>query len=278
MAHDPKWVALQIVYGGALAEIERLFASGGYCFMPIKGAYLIRSGLAASIENRRMRDIDLLLPDDRYREACDWFESLSEVRICPRYWDFERPVAFEWNRHSIYVELHRLVNSPDRFLLSNLELFDRARIVSESCRFPDPVDALLIHICHKLLHVIDGFELQFYREIDLYARQEGFSWDVFWERAGKTGITAFIWLVVHKCNTLLDTGFQLPAAPTLYASMLGKLNLFMRCRSRAGRRLLYEIPFVRSVFGLARYNWIRRRELRREAGNCGTGATVYRRK
>ncbi|MBN1757878.1 MAG: nucleotidyltransferase family protein [Chitinispirillaceae bacterium] len=261
MSHDPKWVALQIVYGEALAEIERLFASRGYCFMPIKGAYLIRSGLATTIASRCMRDIDLLLPEDRYSEICDWFESLPDVRRCPQYWDFERPVAFDWNRHSIYVELHRLVNTPNRFLLPNRQLFTHGNVVSESCRFPDPVDALLIHICHKLLHVIDGFELQFYREIPLYVQQEDFCWEVFWDRAGKTEIPAFIWLVIHKCNLLLHTKYYLPAAPSVYASFLARFDLFMRCHSPVGRRILYEIPFVRSVVGLAKYNWVRRGEM-----------------
>lgn len=263
MSYNPKWVALQIVYREALTEIERLFLSRSYRFMPIKGAYLIRSGLAETIERRRMYDLDLLLPEEDFEEICRWFESLPQVCPCPGYWDFERPCIVTSGSRQIYVELHRLVNTPNRFVLPNEKLFGRGVPVTGNCVFPDPVDALLIHICHKLLHVIDGFEPQFYREVVLYARQKGFSWKLFWERAETTGILPFIWLVVHRCSTQLQTRFPLPPSPSVYAAFLGRFNLFMRCRSRMGRRLFFEVPFVRSVGGLLWYNVNARRNAKK---------------
>ena len=253
MSRIPRWIALQLIYGEALDAIERLFTSRGYRFMPVKGAYLIKSGLACSIADRRMRDIDLLVPEEQFEEICVWFTTLDGVEPQPGYWDFERPFLYRHAEYQVYVELHRLVNTPARFLLPNRDLFCRAVPKSESCVFPDPVDVLLIHICHKLLHVIDGFELQFYREIELFAQQYGFSWPEFWIRAERTGVMAFIWLVVQKSNTLLGTAFPLPDVPSWYAAILARLNLFMECRWTVGRRLFFEVPLVRNVLGLLRY-------------------------
>lgn len=255
-----RWTMLQMVYGKVLADLERTFASKGYRFMPIKGAYLIRTGLASRIADRKMRDIDLMVPEDQYSEIAEWFESFDNVTPLSNCWDFERRVTWNDGGRPVQVELHRLLNSPSRFYLSNTRLFRDGIQMSGSCIVPDPTDALLIHVCHKLLHIIDGFEEQFYREIDIYVQQDGFSWPLFWTRARETEIMAFIWLVLQKCNTLCGAGYTLPAAPSLYAGLLGRYDLFMRCRSSFGRRLFFEVPFVRDLLGLALYN-IKRRVL-----------------
>lgn len=246
------WKTKQIIYGQALLEIEELFKCRKLTFMPIKGAYLIMSGLAVSIPNRRIRDIDLLIPEEKFDETCDWFSALSNVSEHPNYWNFERSFLYNMENISVYCEFHRLINFPARFLLPNKTLFSHAVSKSASTFFPDPVDALLIHICHMLPHVVDGYSEQTFQEISILTSQSGFSWDKFWIRAETTGIISFIWLVIHKCNRFLFTSFPLPTPPSLYAALLGKFNLFMACKWPLGRRIFFEIPFVRDIIMLLR--------------------------
>jgi hypothetical protein len=130
-------------------------------------------------------------------------------------------------------------------------LFNRGVKNSNSCILPDPTDALLIHICHKLSHVINGIEEQFYREISLYVTQNGFSWKDFWGRAEKTGIMGFVWLVVERWKKTMNSDLVLPAAPSIYSWFLAYSNLFMRCKSSFARRVFFEVPFVRNVLMLA---------------------------
>ena len=258
MRRNKQWVALQIVYGAVIDEIEKLFTAQGYAFMPIKGAYLIRSGLSGQISERCMRDIDLLVPERQFQEICSWFEALENVapqKICA---EFERPSLYYFSGIPVCIELHRLINSSARFLLPNEVLFNRGVVGDTSCIFPDPVDALLIHICHKMIHVIDGFEDQFYWEIALLARQNGFSWKMFWSRVESTGIVGFIWCVLYKYEKLFNAKCQLPRTPSLYAFLLSRCGIFMRCKNASLRRLFFEVPFVRDLIGMVVYTRTRR--------------------
>ena len=247
------WILLQLIYGEVISDIERHFSIAGYRFMPIKGAYLIKTGLAVSIQNRKMVDIDLLIPQMQFTEICEWFALLPNVIPKENYWDFERSYVYTKFGNPVYLEFHRLINFPARFLLPNELLFKRGITVSEACILPDPTDALLIHICHKLAHVIDGFEEQFYREITMYAEQQGFSWEAFWKRAKETEIIGFIWLVIEKWKRIKSFDISLPPAPSLYSHFLATHNLFMRSRSSLARKIFFEVPFVRNIFELIRY-------------------------
>jgi hypothetical protein len=245
-----RWVALQMVYGAVIDEIDELFVAHGYKYMPIKGAYLIRSGLSIQIPERRMRDIDLLLPEKEFNDACDWFGRREGVTETPNYWNFERSFNVTHAGILVYVELHRMLNMPARFLLPTGKLFSHGKFAGKSCTLPDPVDALLIHICHAIAHVLDGFTPGFYQEIDLLSRQDGFLWELFWQRSKTTGIYDFIWLTVDKCNKLLGKSLPIPRASSIYAKMLSRCNLFMKCKSKILRRLCFEIPFVRNPWAL----------------------------
>ena len=253
MSQFPHWIALQFLFGGVLADVEELFSASGYCFMPIKGAYLIRSGLASSIAKRQMRDIDILIPEQKFREVCDWFSTVRHVKEKENYWAFEKSFLYSRKLRPVNIEFHRLVNFPARFLLPNEDLFSRGIQVSSSCVFPDPVDVLLIHVCHQLAHVISGFKDQFYSEIVLYSRQHGFSWPAFWKRAKDTGVLGFIWIVMEKCSRQKKLAIDLPPPPSLYTRFLSRYNFFMGGKNRLLHRLLFEMPFVRNPWGLMMY-------------------------
>jgi hypothetical protein len=255
MVSISQWVALQFIYGEMLDVIEDLFASRQYCFMPIKGAYLIRTRLTEKIADRKMVDIDILVPESQFDEVCVWFQTIEGVVPKDNYWNFERSFVYPCMGFPVHLEFHRLINFPARFLLSNELLFSRSVKVSCSCLLPDPIDALLIHICHKLAHVIDGFEDQFYNEIQLYASQEGFSWEVFWERAQATGIINFIWCVIDTFCKKTKVSVKMPSTSSLYCRFLSRLNLFMACRKPLLRKFFFEIPFNRNSFRLLWYKF-----------------------
>jgi hypothetical protein len=147
-----------------------------------------------------------------------------------------------------------LINFPARFLLKNEDLFKRGIKIDKSCIIPDPMDSLLIHICHKLAHVIDGFENQFYEEIGLYSSQSGFDWKIFWDRASTTGILSFIWLVLEKWKKgKKEDDFFLLKSPSFYATILSRTGLFMKGNHPMVRKIFFEVPFVRNIFQLTVY-------------------------
>lgn len=250
-----------MVYGAVIDEMDKQFTAHGYKYMPIKGAYLIRSGLSVQIPERRMQDIDLLLREEEFNEVCDWFGRREGVTEISNYWNFERSFNVMHLNASVYVELHRMLNMQARFLLPTQKLFLHGKSAGKSCVLPDPVDALLIHICHALAHVLDGFTLGFYQEIELLSRQDGFLWELFWQRSKTTEIYDFIWLTIDKCNKLLGTSLPLPPASSMYAKIISRRNVFMEYKSKVLRRLCFEIPFVRNLWLLLWhkvYNGIKR--------------------
>lgn len=255
MANISSWVALQFIYGEMLDVIEKLFASRQYCFMPIKGAYLIKAGLAENIAERKMVDIDILIPENQFEDVCAWFPTIEGVLLKDNYWNFERSFVYPCMGFPVHLEFHRLINFPARFLLPNKILFSRSVKVSDSCLLPDPIDALLIHICHKLAHVIDGFEEQFYSEISLYSSQIGFDWNAFWVRAEATGILNFIWCVMDKHCKREKIRIKIPSTRSLYCKFLSRFDWFMECRNPLVRKVFFEMPFTRYPLKLGWYKF-----------------------
>lgn len=259
--HISNWKICQVLYGIALEEIASLFVKHNLCFMPIKGAYLIMSGLASHISERKMVDIDLLIPEDRFSETCEWFGSLENVNLYPdTYGDFEVSFFYALGRRKIYVEFHRLINFSARFILPNKDIFMRGKKVEEGVIFPDITDVLLIHICHMLTNVIYGYNKLAFDEISIYHTQPDFSWQHFWMRAEATGIIAFITLIlqIYQKKHAVTIPF-LYRYKKLYVKFIVWSTLFITLKNRLFRRILLEIPFVRDAFWLFKYkvshNW-----------------------
>ncbi len=72
-----QWVLNQIFYEEALKEIDEHFQKMQMSYMPIKGAYLICTGLAEKMENRFISDIDILVREKDMAEVSDYFEAIN---------------------------------------------------------------------------------------------------------------------------------------------------------------------------------------------------------
>lgn len=266
-----EWKLTQVLFGQVLEEISSLFSSRSARFMPIKGAYLLLSDLAPALSERKMADIDLLLPEEEFDSTCTWFATLDNVSEAPNYWNFERSFLYTVGKNtSVYIEFHRIINFPARFILPPEELFRRAVKTNGPCVFPDATDALLIHVCHMLPHVVDGFSSQAMAEISSISSLQGFSWKEFWQRAATTGIFSFIWLVIstYRLDSSEQQTLQIPAVRSLYTRMLLRTGLFISLKNRAMRKILFELPFVRKPWWLLRYKLnIKGRSLREKSSN-----------
>ena len=58
---DTTWVFKQFIFEDVLRDLDDHFQHLKIDYMPIKGAYLICSGLAKQIKSRSMNDIDILV-------------------------------------------------------------------------------------------------------------------------------------------------------------------------------------------------------------------------
>ena len=246
------WKLLQLVTGEILKEFDLHFSNLNINYMPIKGAFLINSGLSEKIVCRRMDDIDILVLQKDFDRVCAYFSSLPQVVFVKHKWYFEQEFFYSWGNYKSYVEIHWLLNYPERFLLPTEDLFRRAKAFSNSPALrPSHEDSLLLLLCHAHVHI--GFELRetIREEIALLSGQEGFSWDKFWKYAHPTGIELFI--------KLLLSHFSMDAACN-HAAPKGKFIIFLlRPLLSAKRyahlpqlvkRLLFEIPFARKPWRL----------------------------
>lgn len=248
-----EWNGRQLVFGQALDEVEALFRGRGFTFMPIKGAYLLMTGIAASIPERIMQDIDLLIPESNFDQTCNWFATLPNVIEKKGYWKFERIFFYTTLGMPVCFEFHKYVNAPARFLLPNKDLFSRGVPANTTCILPDPTDCLLIHVCHMLVHIIDGFNEQHLLEIEHYLNHPGFSWEQFLERSKTTGVHTFIWLVMRSYSRAMNYSVPLPKPLSPYALFLDKFNLFLAGSNPLLRKIFFEVPFVRNPVWLLFY-------------------------
>lgn len=248
------WQILQIAYEPVLKNIDTHFQKMAVTYMPIKGAFLILSGLGSIISSRKMKDIDILVQEKDFQKVVEYFNALEETEKVSSYWEFEQPFIYYFDNRKIYIEIHCLVNAPARFLLSTQNLFRRGIFHNSCCIFPHPVDSMLIHVCHHLLHIYKRFDVSFFSEIKVLEQQIGFSWELFWEQAQKTGIKPFIWLMIKMYSKIEGKTIIIPNWSNWYAVILNKfsLNQFSRMNPFY-RKLLLEIPFVRSPLWLVKY-------------------------
>jgi hypothetical protein len=186
------WIFRQLLYSNALDHLDELFQSFRIRYMPIKGACLIRSGLASAIDSRTMVDIDLLV------KPCDFETIVRNLSAHPLFepgppdpWFFEQPFTFTNGEHTIKLELHYQLNREERFHLPTEELFRRGREQSTVCFLPSPEDALIIHICHTLVHSGYGLAKTTYEEIGVLCSESGFKWKRFFPILKSTGIEPY---------------------------------------------------------------------------------------
>jgi hypothetical protein len=252
IASEKNWKYLQIFYGEVLREIDIHFASLDVAYMPIKGAYLICSGLAEKIPYRRMDDIDILVKEDDFEKVCEYFSKLPNVKFFKHKWYFEKEFSYSLGAVECHLEIHWLLNFPARFILSPSTIFTRAIHQNSSIRLlPCPEDALLILVCHAFVHI--AFELRetLFEEIFLLSSQKGFSWETFWEYAHSTGIERFIRLLLWRYCIEKSTNIKAPR----HIGFTALLRPFISKKWYARlpflvRKALFEIPFARNPWWL----------------------------
>jgi hypothetical protein len=251
---EKTWALQQLVYAEVLRRLDEHFAELNIRYMPIKGAYLIAGGLAEKMPFRRMDDLDILILPADFTRASDYFRNSDCVRMSENYWPFETSFFYTLGRDSIYVELHHQLNFPQRFNLPTADLFARAQQAGPHRSLPCAEDALLVCICHVLVHIAVELRETVCEEISLLSRQGDFSWERFWKLSSGTGIERFIGCIISWYAE--HSGIPVPvprsfALNRLFSQLLkprpyGLMPVLLR-------KLLLEIPFVRDPAWLIRH-------------------------
>jgi hypothetical protein len=246
------WKLQQVVFADILAQLNTHFTALEIDYMPIKGAFLICSGLAVFMTHRRMDDIDILVKPADFEKARSYFFTLDNVEKRGNYWPFEASFFYRSGQHRVYVELHHQLNFRERFLLPAEDLFYRGRKTQEHVTLPDPEDAMLILLCHALVHIGFEFRENWFEEISLISRQPDFSWEEFWKRAPETGIEGFLQYMAMNYAMELGDKKCLPVKRKIHPVIITAI-MPLRRHERIPfwvRRIFLEAGFVREPFSL----------------------------
>jgi hypothetical protein len=248
---DTEWVFKQFLYEDVLRDLNDLFQHLGINYMPIKGAYLIASGCAGKFTNRTMVDIDILVLQKDFPEVVLYFKNVNGVEVKPNYWPFEFSFCFPCKKATVFVEIHSLLNYPERFLLPTEALFARAVSQKQQCLLPCVEDSLIIFLCHLLVHIPFEIRKTVFQEIEILSNQEDFSWEKFWNLSTQTGIQQFFNMLLIYYSKLKKEKVPLKN-PSLYAKLLASIGTRKVYESMPVwmRRLFLEIPFVRNPLKL----------------------------
>lgn len=254
LTHSRKWALRQAVYGHVLERLDALFEHHSVPYMPIKGAWLIASGLAARLPTRPMDDIDLLVSSADFERAVTLVADQEETTIVPSAWPFEREFTWRQAGFVAHLEIHQGLNYPERFRLPADELFARARERRGERFLPAPEDALAILVCHKLVHVSKSFHRGGTDEIALIAGLPGFEWHRFWETMDSTGVKRFAVLVLRYAAMEIRMPIPFPPQSMPYVDALVRWVPLARYNRLPEllRRIVLEAAFVRDPVGLLR--------------------------
>ena len=245
-----QWATVQHVYQEVFDELSVMLSDIHIPHMPIKGQYLICTGLSEKLRYRKMTDIDILiLPEDMEKATNHLFakkDIVPRTHYTENYRTTETQFYYLYNNTRVAIEIHCSLNFPDRFILPTENIFKRGKQMQTSYYLPCPEDALLLHLCHLLTHISFEFRSTIFEEITLISGQDEFSWKRFFDRAQTTGIVHFIYFVLttYSCTT----GRFPPGCKTTWYT---KLQAQVACRIGFNRlpqwyrRLFMEMPFVR---------------------------------
>jgi hypothetical protein len=250
-----RWVVLQMLYRDLLAELNGHFSRMGVRYMPIKGAYLILAGLAERIDARQMVDVDILVDHANFDRVRDYFVACPNATVEDDPWYFERQVTYRSGNHRFLVEIHYLLNRPERFHLPPQELFERGLQKGKLLWLPCAEDALAIAVCHSLVHIGWGhFREEAFSDFEVISDTPAFSWERFDAIITAAGVSRFRHLIFLLFA--LKKGRRLPGGErrvALWMRLLAKIYVLWYGRLPVPlQRLLFEIPFVRSPWRLIR--------------------------
>lgn len=250
-----KWALSQLIFHDILEELGIHFTALQIPYMPIKGAFLICTGLAEKIKQRVIKDIDILvLPHDMQR-ASDYFSALKNVSVKKYFTDNSRPtetsLLYTSGKATVQVEIHSQINFHERFYLPTGELFARSIKAAEFLRLPKPEDGLLIFLCHLQSHIPFEFYTSNGEELNALISVKGFDWEEFWQNSKKTGLESFIYFILRYYSQKYPVPLR-PSRRYPYASLLAKMfsETWYNRLPRWLRRVLFDIPFVRKPLWL----------------------------
>jgi hypothetical protein len=248
---EKTWVFRQLLYAEVLRRLDNHFTELKIKYMPVKGAYLISSGLAEKMPFRQMNDIDILILPADFARASDYFKGQSTVRFVDNYWPFETSFYYQSGQASTYIELHHQLNYPERFYLPAVTLFKRSVQSGGMLVQPCPEDSLIIFLCHLFVHIAFEIRETVFDEIELLCCQNDFSWKKFWEFALPTGLGPFFFYVLRLFEKRKNRIVMLKT-PTMYAVLCARMIGIEEYHKmpRLLRRLVLEIPFARNPLGL----------------------------
>jgi hypothetical protein len=258
------WALRRLIVGQLLKDLDSHFRRIAVRYMPIKGAYLICRSLAERMAVRRMADIDILVEDSGLAVATEYFFSLANVTPLTHFSANSRPyetqLCYKFAKADVPIELHSMVNFPQRFKLPVNELFERGTPRGEALVLPSAEDALLITACHILTHLPFEFRETWGEEIGLIASQEGFDWQRFWRLAHGTDVPSAVYFVL---GLFLEDVRKTTHAPRgyWYSDLQLRLARIVRVDKLPYwyRRAFLEIPFVRDPLWLVAHKIRHRR-------------------
>jgi hypothetical protein len=258
---NTEWVFKQFLFDDVLRELDDHFRQLNIGYMPVKGAYLICSGLAKKIVSRHMFDIDVLVRENDFDIVIDHFTALPKVVIAekswPLYkkgWQFEVTLYYPFEGRTINVDIHKSINLRQRFFLPPEALFARGIKGGLRRTLPCAEDALAICLCHRFSHVAHVFPDVASDDVPVLI-SDSFDWARFWKIAASTGIAAFMYYTLKKYERKgMIRAFPVPSKTVkfLYADFLIMVagNHGFAVAPSMLRRLCFELPFCRDPLGL----------------------------
>jgi hypothetical protein len=115
---------------------------------------------------------------------------------------------------------------------------------------PSSENALIILLCHTLVHISYEIRPTLFEEISLISNQKGFAWNRFWGFAKITGIMSFLCFILSLYKKEIQDTIVILPKRYWYAHFMGKI---METKKYSGipvllKRLFFEIPFIKNPF------------------------------
>ena len=249
------WQLRCFVFEELLSELENHFTTINAEYMPIKGAYLIATGLSGSMRFRQMADLDILVKECDMERCSQYFFSLPQST--PRtyykenYRPYETQFSYKIGNYHAAVEIHSQLNFPERFVLPTEELFSRAVSGGGLRKLPCPEDSLLIFLTHAFTHFFLEFRETNFEEIGLLLAQKGFCWEKFWASCQKTGIVGFIYMVLRLFEENTKVLVQFPKRYWYEEIQVRIIRRFgYQALPRWYKRLFCELPYIKKPLSM----------------------------
>jgi hypothetical protein len=172
-AEERRAFTASVIARETLRDVARVLSARGIPVMPLKGV-LFQLVLYADPAERRLCDVDVLVPERRFPEAIDILmqQGYRPESAGPSWIE----AAFESPR-GLPLDLHRRIFCPRRYRMSTDELFSRATLDEALLGFPiyiqHPLDTLA-HLVGKFVsdHV-HAAALPRLRELELLVEHHG---------------------------------------------------------------------------------------------------------